>query len=876
MDTGESSQPSGQEPHGKRLEEVDSIDMEDLFSDESDNDDLVDNEEELALLLKSQNLSIEELLPSKQAHAPAQDQLEKGVLAQDITPASHGHLGNLTLSATPTIDLELHSGDYILDASSSKGTSSQDTRETETQESFVSQDTYYREDEENIHDPTTNDDEEDDSTPTPVLVTPEENAQMTSMIREQAAKSLEVNREYQKTLLHKLEEVKQAYARNTRLRLRYRAAMEKHKAIEEAPVLLESTYARLGPPYFVDQDNNVPPDNGDTLWRKKRPLVVTHKAKSWTKEERENLKAGVISENKRLLFEMFTEEGDMAGIQSLDTAPDVQMMLNTKGIDWSRISQRFVDTRSASECLIRWTGHDHPGINKGEWSKEEIDRLDELAKKYNERNWIQIALDLDTNRTGAECFRKYQSRKTKEISRAHWTQEEDDILFEAVRLLGEHNWLQVSYYLENRSPGQCMYHWTKSLNPVIRRGRWLEEEDGALRAAIDVYGHARWIRIQEHILGRTDVQCRERYMNVLSPDVKTGPWTKEEGERLNELVQIHGETKWSLIASQMDGRTDNQCSRRYKMLCNERDRGRAYLSVRRRKGRTTLAQFPDFGDHKFAIRKAAAELRIKGRFEDALRRKRENEKSRITNMQRKTMQLDHDIFNEKQGNIFDLWDERWGKYVDPIEKVFNLGVPPISKLHQNYSREQIPPFDANVPDPASILRPGKVRPVPPCFATTEAFSKLLNQGMSSNGQFKLKHVIEGGNVVIRSPTTTLLTAQEQQLPEYKELMERFEAVFMWPMMMGMLNMSTAKQMIGKPEQKKREPQIEDTENEPMQKRRRDDAVNSSNRQIPSGSSSSNGQTRSQRSQAQPNTPAVSSTRPQQPLPRPRRRYIIKK
>jgi len=50
----------------------------------------------------------------------------------------------------------------------------------------------------------------------------------------------------------------------------------------------------------------------------------------------------VISENKRILFETFSEAGDVDGIRALNSVSDAEMMVNTKGLDWNRISQRFV------------------------------------------------------------------------------------------------------------------------------------------------------------------------------------------------------------------------------------------------------------------------------------------------------------------------------------------------------------------------------------------------------------------------------------------------------------------------------------------------------------------------------------------------------
>lgn len=39
-----------------------------------------------------------------------------------------------------------------------------------------------------------------------------------------------------------------------------------------------------------------------------------------------------------------------------------------------------------------------------------------------------------------------------------------------------------------------------------------------------------WVQIEKHVPGRTDVQCRERWVNVLDPKVAFTKWTPEEDE----------------------------------------------------------------------------------------------------------------------------------------------------------------------------------------------------------------------------------------------------------------------------------------------------------------------------------------------------------
>ncbi len=48
-----------------------------------------------------------------------------------------------------------------------------------------------------------------------------------------------------------------------------------------------------------------------------------------------------------------------------------------------------------------------------------------------------------------------------------------------------------------------------------------------LTFAVKAYGNRNWIQIQQHVPGRTDVQCRERWVNVLDPDLNNEPFTPE-------------------------------------------------------------------------------------------------------------------------------------------------------------------------------------------------------------------------------------------------------------------------------------------------------------------------------------------------------------
>lgn len=147
-----------------------------------------------------------------------------------------------------------------------------------------------------------------------------------------------------------------------------------------------------------------------------------------------------------------------------------------------------------------------------------------------------------------------------------WSAADDARLADAVARYGERNWLQISSLFRHHPEQQCLHRWQKCVNPLIRSGRWSAMEDIRLRLAVRAYGTRAWSKIQQHVQGRTDVKCRERWVNVLSPQLTKDAWTGEEDEKLMECTQQLGEGNWTKIAQHMHPRTDNQCWRRWKYL----------------------------------------------------------------------------------------------------------------------------------------------------------------------------------------------------------------------------------------------------------------------------------------------------------------------
>ncbi|KAL4194295.1 hypothetical protein AMTRI_Chr05g58620 [Amborella trichopoda] len=92
----------------------------------------------------------------------------------------------------------------------------------------------------------------------------------------------------------------------------------------------------------------------------------------------------------------------------------------------------------------------------------------------------------------------------------------------------------------------------------VKRGPWSPEEDNALRNYVQRYGTGgNWIALpQKAGLKRCGKSCRLRWLNYLRPDIKHGGFTEEEDNIIISLYKTIG-SRWSVIASQLPGRTDN-------------------------------------------------------------------------------------------------------------------------------------------------------------------------------------------------------------------------------------------------------------------------------------------------------------------------------
>ncbi|NXT55014.1 SNPC4 protein, partial [Pluvianellus socialis] len=412
---------------------------------------------------------------------------------------------------------------------------------------------------------------------------------------------LQMNHVYQEVIQEKIEEVELLIAQNKEQQKEIMCELDGSKTAKAGDGRNLPANIFLGhfmKPYFKDKTTGIgPPSNEDAKEKAAQGIKSFEQLIStkWKSREKTLLQKSVISDrlqrllqpkllkmnywNQKLekvktemeknILEKQIKELEQE-IEAINQLPESELLGNRfDEHDWEKISNIHFDGQRSSEELRKfWQNWEHPSINKKEWTEEEIERLKKIAAKHGYLDWQTIAQELGTNRTPFQCLQKYQVYN-KDLKRKEWTKGEDQMLLELVQEMrvGSHiPYKKIAYYMEGRDSAQLIYRWTKSVDPSLRKGPWTPEEDAMLLAAVKKYGERDWYKIRTEVPGRSDAQCRDRYLKALHCDVKKGKWSLEEEEQLIELVQKHGLGHWSKIASELPHRTGSQCLSKWKLM----------------------------------------------------------------------------------------------------------------------------------------------------------------------------------------------------------------------------------------------------------------------------------------------------------------------
>jgi len=141
-----------------------------------------------------------------------------------------------------------------------------------------------------------------------------------------------------------------------------------------------------------------------------------------------------------------------------------------------------------------------------------------------------------------------------------WTKEEDLKLIKFTEINKEKHWKEISKNFQNKNPLQCFSRY-KRIKPGIKKGTWTKEEDDRILTLVGIYGKS-WSKLAKDMKSRNGKQIRDRFINVLDPDVKKGKFTYKEDRKIKELYLKYG-PRWALIVRGLRNRTPDMIKNRF-------------------------------------------------------------------------------------------------------------------------------------------------------------------------------------------------------------------------------------------------------------------------------------------------------------------------
>jgi Myb-like DNA-binding domain len=188
--------------------------------------------------------------------------------------------------------------------------------------------------------------------------------------------------------------------------------------------------------------------------------------------------------------------------------------------------------------------------------------LVELAAKKNTVKHLQTT---SVPIRGIDIYRSYL--KWYKINRKpqEWSTAENERLAKYVDVFSDTRWKQISILMDGRTPYECRRQWFQKVSPFRQTVRWDNPADDLLIGLGTLEWskgkRVKWAKVANLFEGRrNELQVRERYANILDPGLGAISAEPTLEVKVFELYHQLG-NKWSKIAKNFPGLTDNQVKR---------------------------------------------------------------------------------------------------------------------------------------------------------------------------------------------------------------------------------------------------------------------------------------------------------------------------
>uniref|UniRef100_A0A7S2WV82 Uncharacterized protein n=2 Tax=Rhizochromulina marina TaxID=1034831 RepID=A0A7S2WV82_9STRA len=146
--------------------------------------------------------------------------------------------------------------------------------------------------------------------------------------------------------------------------------------------------------------------------------------------------------------------------------------------NWPAVSSHMLPSchRSADQCEIRWRVVKNNPV-KGPWLPEEDQLLRDLVGQFGPKQWSKIAEKIP-GRAGKQCRERWLNHLDSSVKKSDWTPEEDKILLEAQRRVGN-RWSEIARMLPGRAENAVKNRYNSLITKKLTMLATQEEQRGA-------------------------------------------------------------------------------------------------------------------------------------------------------------------------------------------------------------------------------------------------------------------------------------------------------------------------------------------------------------------------------------------------------------